>query len=89
MQNFSVPPARRKDNTGNSMNGYGREIVPVRPVFDMEMLLGLLQETRLDGRVMAKLAGTWERWLSGLHSLVLDTGKSRYLAGRGDRKTSG
>jgi hypothetical protein len=64
----------------NSVNGYRREIVPARPVFDMEMLLGLLQETRMDGGVMAKLADTWERWLSWLHALVLDTGKSRYLA---------
>jgi hypothetical protein len=41
------------------MNGYRKEIVPVRPVFDMELLLGLLQETRMDGGLLEKLAEIW------------------------------
>ena len=44
-------------------NTYTREELPVRPIFDMELLLGLLQETRLGGQVVEDLANTWERWL--------------------------
>jgi hypothetical protein len=62
------------------MQGYHREIVPVRPVFDMELMLGLLQETRLSGEVMEKLAAVWEGWLSELRAIVLDTDENRYLA---------
>ena len=60
-------------------NTYTREELPVRPIFDMELLLGLLQETRLGGQVVEDLANTWERWLPLLHVLKLDTGKIRYL----------
>jgi hypothetical protein len=62
------------------MNEYRREIVPVRPLFDMEHMLGLLRETRLDGEVAEKLAEVWERWLSELRAVVLDAGRGRYLA---------
>ena len=60
-------------------NTYTREELPVRPIFDMELLLGLLQETRLGGQVVEDLANAWERWLPLLHVLKLDTGKIRYL----------
>ena len=56
-----------------------REVLPVKPIFDMELMLGLLQEKRLGGQVMEDLANAWERWLPKLHVVKLDTGKIRYL----------
>ena len=44
------------------MSEYSKEMPAVRPVFDMELMLGLLQETRLGGQVMESLADAWERW---------------------------
>lgn len=38
------------------MSEYNKEMPAVRPVFDMELMLGLLQETRLGGQVMESLA---------------------------------
>ena len=60
-------------------SAHTQEILPVKPVFDMELMLGLLQETRLGGQVMENLADAWERWLPHLHVMKLDTGKIRYL----------
>ena len=37
------------------MSEYNKEMPAVRPVFDMELMLGLLQETRLGGR-------SWKAW---------------------------
>ncbi len=62
------------------MNNPVKETLTVRPVFDFELLLGLLQEKRLGGKVVEELADTWERWLPLLHALKLETGKGRYLA---------
>ena len=61
------------------MSEHTREILLVKPIFDMELMLGLLQETRLGGQVMEDLADAWERWLPHLHVMKLDTGKIRYL----------
>lgn len=61
------------------MSEHTKEVLPVRPIFDFELMLSLLQETRLGGQVMEQLAETWERWLSELHAVKLDTGKNRYL----------
>lgn len=41
------------------MSEYSKEMPAVRPVFDMELMLGLLQETRLGGQVMESLADAW------------------------------
>ena len=62
------------------MNSYTREKLEVRPVFDMELRLGLLDEKRLGGQTLEDLAEAWERWLPLLHALKLETGKGRYLA---------
>ena len=62
------------------MSGYSKEVLPVRPNFDMELFLGLLQEQRIGGQVMDNLADVWERWLPELHVMRLDTGKAPYLA---------
>lgn len=61
------------------MSQYAKEILPVSPSCDVELLMGLLQETRLGGQVMENLAKTWGRWLPELHVIKLDTGKIRYL----------
>ena len=52
-------------------NTYTKEALEVRPIFDFELLLGLLQEKRLGGSVLEELADTWERWLPKLHALKL------------------
>ena len=62
------------------MNSYTKETLPVRPIFDFELMLNLLSEKRLGGKVVEELAETWERWLPMLHALKLETGKGRYLA---------
>lgn len=62
------------------MSEYSKEVLAARPVFDMELMLGLLQETRLGGQVMEDLAEAWERWLPHLRALTLDTEGGRYLA---------
>ena len=62
------------------MNEYSKEMPAVRPVFDMELMLGLLQETRLGGQVMENLANAWERWLPCLRAMIIDTDGKRYLA---------
>ena len=62
------------------MNSYTKETLQVRPIFDFELLLGLLSEKRLGGKVLEELADVWERWLPKLHAIKLETGKGRYLA---------
>jgi len=60
---------------------HSSERLSVRPMFDMELMLGLLQEKRLGGQIMENLADAWERWLPHVNALKLDTGKGRrYLA---------
>lgn len=62
------------------MNSYTKETLQVRPIFDFELLMSLLSEKRLGGKVLEELAEAWERWLPKLHALKLETGKGRYLA---------
>ena len=62
------------------MSNHTKEVLQVRPIFDFELMLGLLSETRLGGRVLEEMADTWERWLPKLHAIKLETGKGRYLA---------
>ena len=57
-----------------------QETLQVRPIFDFELLLSLLSEKRLGGKVLEELADAWERWLPKLHAIKLETGKGRYLA---------
>lgn len=58
---------------------HSKEMLPLQPVFDIELMLGLLQEKRVGGQVMENLAQAWERWLPMLHAMKLELGKSRYL----------
>ncbi len=62
------------------MSEYSKEVLAVRPVFDMELMLGLLQETRLGGQVMEGLADAWERWLPRLRAMTLTAEGKQYLA---------
>ncbi|MCH5276553.1 MAG: hypothetical protein J1E80_01835 [Desulfovibrionaceae bacterium] len=62
------------------MSDYRKEMLAVQPIFDMELMLGLLQETRMGGQVMEGLADAWERWLPLLHAMSLEAGGKRYLA---------
>ena len=62
------------------MSTHTKEVLSVKPFFDFELMLGLLSEKRLGGKVIEELADTWERWLPKLHALKIETGKGRYLA---------
>ncbi len=62
------------------MSSYTKKNLDVRPIFDFELLLDLLQEKRLGGKVLEELADTWERWRPLLHAIMLETGNKRYLA---------
>ena len=62
------------------MSTHTKEVLQVRPFFDFELMLGLLSETRLGGKVLEEMADTWERWLPKLHAIKIETGKGRYLA---------
>ena len=62
------------------MSEYSKEMPAVRPVFDMGLMLGLLQETRLGGQVMESLADAWERWLPHLRAMILTVESKQYLA---------
>ena len=41
------------------MNSHTKETLQVRPVFDFELLLSLLSEKRLGGKVVEELADVW------------------------------
>ena len=62
------------------MNSYTKKRCKSAPFFDFELLLSLLSEKRLGGKVLEELADAWERWLPKLHAIKLETGKGRYLA---------
>ena len=62
------------------MSTHTKEVLAVKPFFDFELMLGLLSEKRLGGKVIEEMAETWERWLPKLHALKIETGKGRYLA---------
>lgn len=47
------------------------EELPVEPWFDLEALMGLLQETRLGGQLMEEINKTWETWVPAVHVVRL------------------
>ena len=63
------------------MSNHTKEVLQVRPIFDFELMLGLLSETRLGGRVLEEMADTWERWLPKLHAIKLETSSDRRSSG--------
>ena len=70
------------------MSTHTKEVLQVRPIFDFELLLGLLSETRLGGSVLEEMANTWERWLPKLHAIKIETGKGAKSAEYGYRMSA-
>ena len=62
------------------MSTYCREDISITPYFDFELLLNLLQENRLGGKVLEDLAQTWETWLGKLHAVKLTQNSHQYIA---------
>lgn len=53
--------------------------IDVEPWFDMELFMGVSQETRLGGDVMDRFMTLWKNWLPHLTVKGIDTGKIKYL----------
>ena len=62
------------------MAEYTSENLEAKPYFDIELLLKLSQETRVDGELMDKMSALWEKWLNHLTVKKIKVGKIQYLA---------
>lgn len=62
------------------MPSFTTEKLEVTPYMDIELLLSNSQETRVEGKLMDKLAEYWGKWMSNLHALRINVGKDSYLA---------
>jgi len=49
-----------------SMTAFTTEKIDVEPWFDMELFMGVSQETRLGGDVMDRFMTLWKNWLPHL-----------------------
>ena len=56
------------------------EVLEVTPYFDIELIMQLTQETRIDGALMDTLMEYWEKWMPHLNARKLSSGKLSYLA---------
>lgn len=61
------------------MTAFTTEKIDVEPWFDMELFMGVSQETRLGGDVMDRFMTLWRNWLPHLTVKGIDTGKIKYL----------
>ena len=62
------------------MAEYTAENLDIVPYLDIEMLLNLSQETRIDGEEMNRMMERWEKWAKQLTVKHLKVGKIQYLA---------
>ena len=56
------------------MTAFTTEKIDVEPWFDMELFMGVSQETRLGGDVMDRFMTLWKNWLPHLTVKGIDTG---------------
>lgn len=49
------------------------------PSFDLELLLGVSQESRIDGELMDALSDAWDRWVAHAHVRRIQAGDKGYL----------
>ncbi|WP_294512176.1 hypothetical protein [uncultured Bilophila sp.] len=61
------------------MTAFTTEKLDVEPWFDMELFLGVSQETRIGGDMMERFMKLWKDWLPHLTVKGIDTGKIKYL----------
>ncbi len=62
------------------MADYSSEVLDIRPYLDMELFMGVSQESRVDGDTMDYMARLWEEWGPCLNVRTLKVGKIQYLA---------
>ncbi|MFV0347324.1 MAG: hypothetical protein ACK5JO_01970 [Halodesulfovibrio sp.] len=62
------------------MADYTSEAMEVRPYLDMELLMSVSQESRVDGNTMDLMGQLWEKWAPHLSARKLKVGKIQYLA---------
>lgn len=62
------------------MSEYTSEVLEVRPYLDMELLMSVSQENRVDGNTMEMMTQFWESWAPRLNVRKLKVGKIQYLA---------
>ncbi len=62
------------------MAAHTAESVEVVPYFDVEMFMGVAQESRIGGTMMERLVDCWEKWSSELMVRRFQAGKIEYLA---------
>ena len=58
------------------MTAFTTEKIDVEPWFDMELFMGVSQETRLGGDVMDRFMTLWKNWLPHLTVKGIDTDRS-------------
>lgn len=61
------------------MADYTAKDIDVSPYFDLELLLGTSQETRIGGDLMDNLAEAWERWLPHAKARHIETAQGGFL----------
>lgn len=61
------------------MAEYTIEEMESAPAFDLELLLGVSQESRIDGAMMDQLAEAWDSWLPHAHVRRIKTADMGYL----------
>jgi hypothetical protein len=61
------------------MSAYTINELPAEPYFDLELLLGVSQESRISGEVMDGLSDAWDKWLAQAHVRRIETEKGGYL----------
>lgn len=61
------------------MSEYTVKELAAEPYFDLELLLGVSQETRISGEMMDAISDAWDRWLQEARVRQIETGKGTYL----------
>ena len=59
---------------------HSSEHVEIHPYFDLELLMSMMQETRLGGAATERLMRLWEQWMPEVHALRIKTDTNEYLA---------
>jgi hypothetical protein len=61
------------------MTDYSAKDCEVAPYFDLELLMSVSQETRIDHEAMEALSDAWDRWLPHARARHIETPKGGYL----------
>ena len=61
------------------MSNYSVEKLTVDPVFDLELLMNISQETRIGGDTMNALSDAWDDWVAFAHADKITIGDDSFL----------